>query len=116
MVFHLLYGLSEKFGAFNVFQYITFRAAMATMTALLVSMLLGPGMIRRLRQFQIGQEIRKEGPSSHQAKQGTPTMGGLLILTAVILPTILWADLSNTFVWVAIASAVLFGAIGLADD
>jgi phospho-N-acetylmuramoyl-pentapeptide-transferase len=116
MFYHLLYGLREYFGAFNVFQYITFRAAMATMTALLLSMLLGPRMIARLRQFQIGQEIREEGPASHQAKRGTPTMGGLLILIAVILPTVLWADPRNTFVWVAIASALLFGAIGFADD
>ena len=116
MFFHLLYGLREYFGAFNVFQYITFRAAMATLTALLVSLLLGPGMIRRLRQFQIGQEIREEGPASHRSKQGTPTMGGLLIITAIVLPTILWADPSNTFVWIAIAATLLFGAIGFADD
>ena len=87
MFFHLLYSLRGSFSAFNVFGYITFRTAMATLTALLVSLLLGPGLIRRLRQFQIGQEIREEGPSSHQVKRGTPTMGGLLIITAVVLPT-----------------------------
>jgi phospho-N-acetylmuramoyl-pentapeptide-transferase len=89
---------------------------MATLTALLVSLLLGPGMIRRLRQFQIGQEIREEGPASHHSKRGTPTMGGLLILTAVLLPTLLWVDLRNGFVWTAMASTLAFGAIGFADD
>ena len=116
MFFHLLYPLRDSIGAFNVFQYITFRTAMATLTALLVSLFLGPRMIARLRQFQIGQEIRAEGPSSHQAKRGTPTMGGLLIITAVVLPTLLWADTRSTFVWVAVASMLLFGAIGFADD
>jgi len=116
MFFHLLYPLSDSIGAFNVFQYITFRTAMATLTALLVSLLLGPSMIRRLRQFQIGQEIRAEGPSSHQAKKGTPTMGGLLIIIAVVLPTLLWADLRNPFVWIPVATNLLFGAIGFVDD
>jgi phospho-N-acetylmuramoyl-pentapeptide-transferase len=116
MFFHLLYPLRDAFGAFNVFQYITFRTAMATLTALLVSLLLGPRLIAHLRQFQIGQEIRAEGPSSHQSKRGTPTMGGLLILTAVVLPTLLWADLRNTFVWIAVVASLLFGAIGFADD
>ena len=116
MFFHLLYPLRDTIGAFNVFQYITFRTAMATLTALLVSLLLGPRMIGRLRQFQIGQEIREEGPSSHQSKRGTPTMGGLLIITAVVLPTVLWADLRSTFVWIAVASILSFGAIGFADD
>jgi phospho-N-acetylmuramoyl-pentapeptide-transferase len=116
MFYHLLYPLRDTIGAFNVFQYITFRTAMATLTALLVSLLLGPGMIRRLRQFQIGQEIREEGPSSHQSKKGTPTMGGLLIITAVVLPTLLWANLRNPFVWIPIAAILLFGAIGFADD
>jgi phospho-N-acetylmuramoyl-pentapeptide-transferase len=116
MFYHLLYDLRDSYSAFNVFQYITFRTAMATLTALLVSLLLGPGMIRRLRQFQIGQEIREEGPKSHQAKRGTPTMGGLLILTAVLLPTLLWVDLRNRFVWIAVTATVAFGAIGFADD
>jgi phospho-N-acetylmuramoyl-pentapeptide-transferase len=116
MFYHLLYPLREYFGAFNVFQYITFRTAMSTLTALLVSLLLGPRMIRRLRQFQIGQEIREEGPSSHQSKRGTPTMGGLLIIIAVLLPTVLWTDLNNVFVWIAVAATLSFGAIGFADD
>jgi phospho-N-acetylmuramoyl-pentapeptide-transferase len=116
MFYHLLYPLRDTIGAFNVFQYITFRTAMATLTALLVSLLLGPWMINRLRQSQIGQEIREEGPSSHQSKKGTPTMGGLLIITAVVLPTLLWADTRNTFVWIPVAAVLLFGAIGFADD
>jgi len=116
MFFYLLYPLRDSVGAFNVFQYITFRTAMATLTALLVSLLLGPRLIARLRQFQIGQEIREEGPSSHQAKRGTPTMGGLLIITAVVMPTLLWADLRNTFIWISVASMLSFGAIGFADD
>jgi phospho-N-acetylmuramoyl-pentapeptide-transferase len=116
MFYLLLYPLHTSFGAFNVFRYITFRTAMATLTALLVSLLLGPTLIRRLRQIQIGQEIREEGPSSHQAKRGTPTMGGLLIILAVTLPTLLWADLRNSFVWIAVGSTFLFGAIGFADD
>jgi phospho-N-acetylmuramoyl-pentapeptide-transferase len=116
MFFHLLYPLHTEIGAFNVFRYITFRTAMAAITALLVSLLLGPQMIARLRHFQIGQSIRAEGPESHQAKSGTPTMGGLLIILAVVLPTLLWADLGNYFVWIAVASTVMFGAIGFADD
>jgi phospho-N-acetylmuramoyl-pentapeptide-transferase len=116
MLFHLLYPLHAHFGAFNVFRYITFRSAMAVLTALLLSFALGPGLIRRLRLLQIGQEIREEGPSSHQSKRGTPTMGGLLIIASVVLPTLLWADLRNVFVWIAVGSMVLFGGIGFADD
>lgn len=116
MFYHLFYPMRDAVGAFNVFQYITFRTAMATLTALLVSLLLGPRMIARLRQFQIGQEIREEGPASHQSKRGTPTMGGLLIITAVVLPSLLWADLNSKFIWIAVVAIVLFGAIGFADD
>jgi len=116
MFYHLLYPLHVHFGAFNVFRYITFRTAMATMTALLVALLLGPSVIQKLRSSQIGQEIREEGPSSHQAKRGTPTMGGLLIIIAVVTPTVLWADLTNTFVWILVVSMLSFGAIGLLDD
>jgi len=116
MFYWLLYPLHTSLGAFNVFRYITFRTAMAALTALLVSLLLGPSLIRGLRQIQIGQAIREEGPSSHQAKQGTPTMGGLLIILAVVLPTLLWADPSNGFVWIAVGSTLLFGAIGFLDD
>jgi len=116
MLYHLLYPLHTSFKAFNVFRYITFRAAMAILTALVVSLILGPWLIRRLRQFQIGQEIRDDGPASHLVKQGTPTMGGLLVLTAVVPTTLLWADLRNPFVWIAIVAMVAFGAIGFWDD
>jgi phospho-N-acetylmuramoyl-pentapeptide-transferase len=116
MFYHLLYPLHVHIGAFNVFRYITFRTAMATLTALLVSLVLGPSVIRQLRQFQVGQEIRELGPSSHQSKRGTPTMGGLLIIIAVVVPTLLWADLRTPFLWIAVATTLLFGAIGFADD
>ena len=108
--------LFKSFTPFRVFQYSTFRTAMASLTALLLSILLGPGLIRRLREFQIQQHIRQEGPQSHQKKAGTPTMGGLLICLSIILPTLLWANLSTPAVWVAMASVVLYGAIGLWDD
>ncbi len=116
MFFHLLFPLRSEFGVFNVFRYITFRTAMAALTALVVSLLLGPSLIRRLRHFQIAQEIRPEGPASHQSKRGTPTMGGLLLVTAVVVPTLLWADLRTVNVWLAVLATVLFGAIGFADD
>jgi phospho-N-acetylmuramoyl-pentapeptide-transferase len=116
MFYHLLYPLHTVFRAFNVFRYITFRTAMAILTAMIVSFILGPWLIRRLRQFQIGQEIREEGPASHQSKRGTPTMGGLLILTSVVPATLLWADLRNAFVWIAVVSMAAFGAIGFWDD
>jgi len=116
MLFHLLYPLHESFKILNVFRYITFRTALATLTALLISLALGPRLIDKLREFQIGQQIRPEGPLSHQTKKGTPTMGGLLILIAVALPSLLWADLTNTFVWMVLVSTLLYGVIGFADD
>ena len=116
MLYHLLYPLHEYIGAFNVFRYITFRTSLATLTALLISLVVGPSMIGALRRFQISQEIRAEGPQSHRAKRGTPTMGGLLIITAIALPTVLWADLTNRYVWVAVAATLAFGAIGFLDD
>ena len=116
MLYHLLYPLHTSFKVFNVFRYITFRTAMAILTALVVSLILGPWLIRRLQHFQIGQEIREDGPASHHAKRGTPTMGGLLILTAVVPTTLLWTDLQNKFVWIAIFAMCAFGAIGFWDD
>lgn len=116
MFYHLLYPLRDAFGPFNVFQYITFRTAGASLTALALSLLLGPWLIRRLRAFQIGQVVRTDGPASHKPKAGTPTMGGLLILAAVILPTLLWADLSNPYIWVVTGATLGFGAIGFFDD
>ncbi len=100
----------------NVTRYITFRTAIASLTALAISLLLGPWLIRRLREFQIGQVVRQDGPTTHQPKAGTPTMGGLLILTAAIVPTLLWADLTNVYVWIAVASTTAYGGIGFADD
>ena len=97
-------------------RYITFRTAAASLTALAISLLLGPWMIRKLREFQIGQVIRQEGPATHRTKAGTPTMGGLLILTAALVPTLLWADLTNVFIWIAVLATPAFGAIGFADD
>ena len=116
MLYHLLFPLHDVFSVLNVTRYITFRTAAASLTALLLSLLLGPWMIRKLREFQVGQVIRHEGPASHRAKAGTPTMGGLLILTASLVPTLLWADLTNVYVWIAVIATAAFGAIGFADD
>jgi phospho-N-acetylmuramoyl-pentapeptide-transferase len=116
MLFYLLYPLHDDVRVLNVFRYITFRTALATLTALLISLALGSRLIERLQEFQIGQQIRPEGPLSHQSKKGTPTMGGLLILIAVILPSLLWADPANPFVWIVLISTLLFGIIGFADD
>ncbi len=116
MLYHLLYDLHEWIPPFRVFQYVTFRTAAAGITALFICLALGPWLIRRLAQFQIGQQIRAEGPSSHMKKAGTPTMGGLLILIGILVPTLLWADLANLFIWVAVGATLLFGALGFADD
>ena len=116
MLYHLLPGLAPYFGVLNVTRYITFRTAAASLTALTISLLLGPWMIAKLRDFQIGQVIRQEGPQSHRVKAGTPTMGGLLILTAAVGPTLLWADLSNPYVWIAVLATCAFGAVGFVDD
>ena len=116
MLYRLLFPLAARYPAFNVFRYITFRTAMSAVTALALALLLGPAMIRWLRKAQIGQSIREEGPRTHLAKAGTPTMGGLLILLAVVSATLLWMDLSNRFVWIALATLVGVGAVGFADD
>ncbi|MEO7156348.1 MAG: phospho-N-acetylmuramoyl-pentapeptide-transferase [Vicinamibacterales bacterium] len=116
MLYHLLISFYPQFSVLNVTRYITFRTAAASMTALVISLVMGPWLIRRLREFQIGQVIRQEGPESHRAKAGTPTMGGLLILVAALVPTLLWADLTNIFVWIAVLSTAAFGAIGFLDD
>ena len=116
MLFYLLYPLHTSATIFNVTRYITFRTAAASLTALALSLLLGPWMIRKLRDFQIGQVIRQEGPQSHRAKAGTPTMGGLLILTSALVPTLLWADLSDPYIWIAVLATAAFGAVGFADD
>jgi len=116
MLYHLLYPLHTEISAFNVFRYVTFRTACAALTALVISFTLGPWLIRKLRQFQIGERIRHDGPEAHKAKAGTPTMGGLMILAAVIIPTLLWADLTSNFVWVALGTTLGYGVIGFADD
>jgi phospho-N-acetylmuramoyl-pentapeptide-transferase len=116
MLYHLLFPLRNHIAAFNVFRYITFRAAGAIVTALLLSWFLGPWFIRTLRSLSVGQNIRDVGPEAHQVKAGTPTMGGLLILFAVLVPTLLWANLTNVYVWLVVAVTAAFGAIGFADD
>ncbi len=116
MLYHLLFPLHERFAVFNVFRYITFRTAGAVVTAVLLALLLGPRFIRTLRRLSVGQNIRDVGPQSHQVKAGTPTMGGLLILFALIVPTLLWANLANPYVWIAVGVTVAFGGIGFADD
>jgi phospho-N-acetylmuramoyl-pentapeptide-transferase len=117
MLFYLFYYLLHPYWSpLNVFRYITVRTALASLTALFLSLVLGPWVIRRLRAMQIGQYIREEGPKSHQTKAGTPTMGGVLIVTAIVVPTLLWADLRNGYVWIALVSTLCFAAIGFTDD
>ena len=117
MVYFLVHYVSPDFARLlNVFRYITVRTALASLTALLFGLVVGPWMVRRLRQLQIGQFIREDGPRSHQSKAGTPTMGGILIVTATILPTLFWADLGNRYVQLASLGILAFGAIGFADD
>src|SRR5579884_2416233 len=117
MLYYLLYELLyRRVSPFRVFRYTTFRTAFASLTALFLCIALGPWLINRLRDFQIGQYIREEGPKSHQKKSGTPTMGGVLIVISIVIPTLLWADLENRFVWLAVLATCAFAAIGFADD
>ena len=117
MLYWLLYEKLFPFvRPFRVFRYLTFRTAFASLTALLIALFIGPWVIQKLREFQIGQYIREDGPQSHQKKSGTPTMGGVLIVIAILLPTVLWADPSNPFVWITVFSTLAFGAVGFADD
>jgi phospho-N-acetylmuramoyl-pentapeptide-transferase len=117
MFYWLFYEkLFHLYSPFRVFQYSTFRTAMASLTALALSLALGPWLIRRLREFQIGQHIREDGPKTHQKKAGTPTMGGLLIVLSIIVPTLLWGKLNEPAIWVAMAGLLSFGAIGFIDD
>ncbi|MBS1849376.1 MAG: phospho-N-acetylmuramoyl-pentapeptide-transferase [Acidobacteria bacterium] len=117
MLYWLLYlQLFHFFPPFRIFRYLTFRTAFASLTALFTALIVGPLVINRLREFQIGQYIREEGPKAHQKKAGTPTMGGLLIAISIVVPTLLWADLSNRFVWLAVFATCAFAAIGFADD
>ena len=116
MLYHLLAPLGKQYILFNLFNYISFRAAGATVTALLLAFVVGPAIIARLRAHKIGQVIRAEGPASHQGKRGTPTMGGLIILLATVVPTLLWARLDNRFVLFALLATLWMGGIGFLDD
>jgi phospho-N-acetylmuramoyl-pentapeptide-transferase len=116
MIYHLLYPLHTTISAFNVFRYITFRAIYASLTAFVICFLLGPWVIKRLQRMQVGQFIRDDGPETHYKKSGTPTMGGLLIIGAVVAATLLWANLTNFYIWITLLVIVGFGAIGFADD
>ena len=117
MLYWLLYQvLYHYFSPFRIFRYLTFRTAFASLTAMFMAMVIGPAIIRQLREFQIGQYIREEGPKAHQKKAGTPTMGGVLITISIIVPTLLWADLSNKFVWLVVFATMAYAAIGFADD
>ncbi len=112
----LVHVLRPYFSPLNVFRYITVRTAVASWTALLLSLLLGPWVIERLRAMQIKQYIRAEGPKAHQKKAGTPTMGGVLIVAAIVIPTLFWADLRNPYVLLALGATLAFGTIGFIDD
>ena len=116
MLLALAQWFSQDVRAFNVFQYITLRAVLATLTALAISLLAGPAVIRKLTAYKIGQAVRDDGPKSHLTKAGTPTMGGALVLLSILITTVLWADLSNRFVWIVLVVTFGFGAIGWVDD
>src|SRR5512134_3809688 len=116
MLLELAQWAAQEVRAFNVFNYITLRAVLATLTALIISFIVGPTMIRKLTAYKIGQAVRDDGPQTHLIKSGTPTMGGALILVSVAVTTLLWADLSNRYVWICLATTLGFGAIGWVDD
>jgi len=116
MLYYLLFPLRNVISGFNVFRYITFRTAWAALTALVISFILGPWLIERMRQIKLGQFIREEGPKSHQQKAGTPTMGGILINIAILVPTLLWADILNPYIWIVLFVTFAYGAIGFIDD
>lgn len=116
MIYHLLYPLHTTISAFNVFRYITFRTIYASLTAFIICFLLGPWVIRRLRELQIGQYIQEDGPHSHHSKAGTPTMGGILILFAIVVSTLLWTNLTNPYVWIVLLIVAGYGLIGFIDD
>src|SRR5947208_2455141 len=117
MLYFLLYYLfHNRIAGFNVFRYITFRTAFAAITAMLISFILGPWLIDRMTRIKLGQYIREEGPKSHQQKAGTPTMGGILINLAILIPTLLWADILNPYIWIILFVTFAYGAIGFIDD
>ncbi len=116
MLFHLFFYLRDTVGALNVFRYVSFRIVAATLTALFISFVLYPWFIKRLQLHQIGQVVRDDGPSTHFSKKGTPTMGGSLILFALVIPTVLWTDLTNPYIWLVLAITVGYGVVGFIDD
>jgi len=116
MLYHLFYPLAADIRLFNVFKYLTFRTIYAMITALLVAFIIGPWVIRKLESLQARQVIRTDGPESHLKKQGTPTMGGVLILASIIIPTLLWSDLTNSYIWLALFIISGYGIIGFVDD
>ncbi|MDD5167858.1 MAG: phospho-N-acetylmuramoyl-pentapeptide-transferase [Syntrophales bacterium] len=116
MIYHLLYPLHFTFSYFNVFRYITFRTIYAAVTALIICFVLGPWLIRKLQALKFGQPIREDGPDSHLSKEGTPTMGGLLIIFSVVISTLLWANLTVSYIWLVLLVTVSFGLIGFMDD
>ncbi|MDX1777293.1 MAG: phospho-N-acetylmuramoyl-pentapeptide-transferase [Thermodesulfobacteriota bacterium] len=116
MLYHLLYPLHEAFTIFNVFRYITFRTIYAVLTALLITLIMGPWFIRKLRSFNVKQHVREDGPATHINKQGTPTMGGILILFSFSVGTLLWGDLTNLYVWLTLLTTWGLGVIGFIDD
>ncbi len=116
MLYHFLYPLRDVISGFNVFRYVTTRTAFAALTALMISFILGPWLIERMRRIKLGQFIREEGPRSHQQKAGTPTMGGILINVAILIPTILWADILNPYIWIVLFVTFAYGVIGFIDD
>jgi phospho-N-acetylmuramoyl-pentapeptide-transferase len=116
MFYHLLYPLHSYFSFFNVFRYITFRTICSILTALLICFVIGPWLIKKLRAFQIQQVVREDVPSRHMAKNGTPTMGGNLILSAILLPTLFWSDLTNKYTWIVLLTTLGFGVLGFLDD
>jgi phospho-N-acetylmuramoyl-pentapeptide-transferase len=120
LLYHTLFlGYARQMpwlGPLRLFGFVTFRTAFASVTALALGLALGPWLINKLHEFQIGQHIREEGPKSHQKKAGTPTMGGILIIICIVVPTLLWTDLRNPYVWIAMFSLLAFGAIGFYDD
>ena len=116
MLLDLAEYLMHYHSGFNVFQYLTLRSILGVLTALVISFVVGPMLIRKLSVYRIGQNVRADGPQSHLSKAGTPTMGGAMILVAVATSTILWADLSNRYIWVVLIVTMVFGAIGWVDD
>jgi len=116
VLYHLLVPMADKFGPLNVVRYLTFRMAMASLTAMFISFIFGPFLIRKLKEMKVGQTIRDDGPQSHLEKEGTPTMGGSLIIISIVLPALLWSDLTDTYLWAVLVVVTGFGILGFADD